>query len=178
MEKLKTLYNIGKHTDTSGSMPKYDVIEKEKVCKKFIMPINMIFFILKALFKDYEVRKYFRNKYAILRLKQASSNENDKDKGVESVTKHVWRLMKYTQGENNQKVKMTLHLPVIVKADSSLSKDEDKPEVTIMVTLPIEYQDYNEGEPSKEAPKPDDSEIVIEFVEEFQGIVKYVSIKH
>jgi hypothetical protein len=31
MDTLKTLYNIGKHTDTSGSMPKFLVVEKEKV---------------------------------------------------------------------------------------------------------------------------------------------------
>ncbi len=124
------------------------------------------------MYKDYEVRKYFRNKYAILRLKPVAGAENGKDKGVESVTKQVWRIMKYTQGENDQKVKMTLHLPVIVQADSSASEDEDKPEVTIMVTLPIEYQDYNEGGATKETPKPDDQDIQIEYVEEFEGFVK------
>jgi hypothetical protein len=31
MNTLKTLYNVGLNTDTSGSMPKYDVIETKKV---------------------------------------------------------------------------------------------------------------------------------------------------
>lgn len=119
--------------------------------------------------KEYEVRKYRKNKYAVLKLK--TFNENGKDKGVDSVTNHVWRMMKYTQGENDQKVKMTFHLPVIVQADSSETGDEEKAEVKIMVTLPIEYQMY-ENEKCKDAPKPDDEEIVIEIVEEFQGLVR------
>jgi hypothetical protein len=112
----------------------------------------------------------------VLKLKTVSDG---KDKGVDSVTNHVWRMMKYTQGENDQKVNIKFHLPVVVQADSSATGDETKAEVKIMVTLPIEYQEYYaEGgdskiEGPKEAPKPDDEEIQIEVIEEFIGISRY-----
>ena len=89
--------------------------------------------------------------------------------------------MKYTQGENDQNVKMTFHLPVVVQADSSATGDETKADVKIMVTLPIEYQEYcaEDGKSKdgpKEAPKPNDTEILIEVVEEFIGISRYIRI--
>ena len=40
MDTLKTLYNVGLNTDTSGIMPKYDVIEKKKV---FLLKIFLVY---------------------------------------------------------------------------------------------------------------------------------------
>lgn len=42
MDTLKTLYNVGLNTDTSGSMPKYDVIEKGKVNLRFLFNFEEI----------------------------------------------------------------------------------------------------------------------------------------
>ena len=169
MDTLKTLYNIGLNTDTSGTMPKYDVVLKEKVTISFMFNFFFYLFIFFNT-QEYEVRKYRKNKYAVLRLKTVSEN----GKGVDSVTKHVWRIMKYTQGENDKKVTMKFHLPVVVQAETPEGEEEkeDKTEVKIMVTLPIEYQEYKEGGECNEAPLPTDTEIKIEVVEEFQGIAK------
>ena len=43
MDTLKTLYNIGLNTDTSGTMPKYDVVLKEKVTISFMF--NFFFYL-------------------------------------------------------------------------------------------------------------------------------------
>jgi hypothetical protein len=83
--------------------------------------------------------------------------------------------MKYTQGENEKKLTMKFHMPVVVRVDAaSEDVNDERTLIKIMVTLPIEYQLYNEGG-CDEPPKPIDSEIIIEEVEEFKGFVRSVN---
>ena len=68
-------------------------------------------------FKDYEVRIYERNRYAYIKFYTFEKNSNDAKKeekksesktGNDEVMGYVWKLMKYTQGENETKTCMKL----------------------------------------------------------------------
>ena len=65
--------------------------------------LNKILFI-NCSFKDYELRLYEKNKYAIIKLQmfdESSNSKKDKKSENDPIMKSVWKLMKYTQGIHN-----------------------------------------------------------------------------
>jgi hypothetical protein len=111
-----------------------------------------------------------------------SNIENDQESKNDLIMKHVWRFMKYTQGENDQKIKMKFIMPVFVHVDT-LSDAEDREaahnaeqvEITIMVSLPPEYQknlDYENDANQVQPPKPIDDLISFEILAGFEGYVR------
>ncbi len=114
-----------------------------------------------------------------------SNIENDQESKNDLIMKHVWRFMKYTQGENDQKIKMKFIMPVFVHVDT-LSDAEDREaahnaeqvEITIMVSLPPEYQknlDYENDANQVQPPKPIDDLISFEILAGFEGYVRWIS---
>jgi len=161
MAFLKTMYNIGVNTSTDYSVPVVQSLEKTK---------------------DFEIRIYSSNKYALVKYQQSyppegtevdkKTQEKETKANDDKVMGIVWKLMKYTQGENEAKLNMKLIMPVFVYVNT-LSTDEKKGrlvEIRVMISLPAEYQ-TDKSDPSKqplEAPKPNEAEIEIEVIDEFK----------
>lgn len=114
---------------------------------------------------------------------KGKSGEKEEKKPNDKVMDNVWKIMKYTQGNNESKLNMKLYMPVFVHidtlvdpgeaADEAENEKEQEVEVKIMVTLPPEYQ-IDPKDPNKvpqEPPKPLDPEIEFEVVEEFNCYV-------
>ncbi len=122
------------------------------------------------------------------------TNKSDKDKKPnDRVMDNIWKMMKYTQGENDQKKTMKLFMPVFIHIEtlSSAEKTEDgskkengeedvEVEVKLLITLPPEYQ-FDSKDPSKnllEPPAPTDPSITFEIIEEFKCYVRYEFNEH
>jgi hypothetical protein len=110
----------------------------------------------------------------------AKSQSNNKKEPNDRVMESVWKLMKYTQGENEQKITMKLQMPVFVcietitdNIDEKLNDDEELIEVKVMISLPPEYQSIKSEKPL-EPPVPNDKEIVIEEAIQMKCYVRLV----
>lgn len=121
---------------------------------------------------------YERNRYIIYKYKTIDSKKTadkssaKKNADDDPVMKNVWRLMKYTQGENEKNLNMKLYMPVFVHIETLNSEDSNSDGevevlVKIMVTLPPEFQIGKE-----DPPKPNDPELEFEIFEEFKCFVR------
>jgi hypothetical protein len=106
------------------------------------------------------------------------SASSDKKEPNDQIMNNVWRMMKYTQGENKSKTNIKFYMPVFVHIETlgqnANEQDEKEIEVKIMVALPPEYQ-VNSADPSKtpsDPPEPNDQDITFEVVEEFKCYVR------
>lgn len=171
MAFLKTMVNIGMNISNDYAVPVSRSLEKNK---------------------DYEVREYDTNKYIVIKYRtievvnpsgEAKKKEKKKDvNGNDQVMSIVWKIMKYTQGENETKTCMKLIMPVFVNITTLDEKpqeaghEEDKlVEVRVMVSLPADYQN-DPNDPSKvplEPPQPTEKEIEFEVLEKFKCYVRY-----
>ena len=131
---------------------------------------------------------YESNKYIVIKhqmIEESTSKTEKKDEN-DPIMKNVWKLMKYTQGDNENKINMKFLMPVFVHVETLEEGDEGAEgedetcnkrrliEVKVIASLPKEYQvDLNN--PSKtplEPPKPLDSEIYFEVIDQFKCYVK------
>ena len=155
MSFLKTLVNVGMNISNDYKIPVFKTVETHKT---------------------FEVRIYEKTRFALIRYITVDSEQlnEEADAGKQKqpndqVTKNVWKLMKYTQGNNEKNVSMKFLMPVFVFIEK-LEGDENKVEVKIMVSLPEEYQF---GAKSQEPPKALEPDIEFEIVEQFKCYVKY-----
>ncbi len=98
----------------------------------------------------------------------------DFDKSMSS----VWKLFKYTQGDNETKSYMKIFLPVFIYGKTiSQNENERFLEMKVMLSLPPEYQAQN-GQSnlmhSLEPPKPLSNDIEIEEIKKFKCYVRYL----
>ncbi len=138
-------------------------------------------------FKTYEVRTYETNKYVQVKYQLVESTDPKKKKekkkseskqGNDDVMAIIWKLMGYTQGDNDQNLCMKLIMPVFVGAETleneyQGNKEEKLVEVTVFLSLPVEYQ-VDKSDPSKatlEPPKPNDASITFGVIEDFKCYV-------
>ena len=154
--------------------------------------------------KNYEVRTYEKNRYAFIEYHtyenetetnctylpaeedQATQEpiDTNRKQGNETVMKIIWKLMKYTQGENVEKLKMKFIMPVFVNVETVANETEPNFESTVqnlsrsgkqkvnkikvMVSLPPEYQSDQKLNP----PQPLDQEVQFEAMDQFSCYVK------
>ena len=125
------------------------------------------------------------------RTAAADSGKSDKEKKPnDKVMDNIWKLMKYTQGDNEQNKTMKLYMPVFIHIETLANKNESKEEpenkikideeeeveVQLLITLPPEYQ-FDQTKTDKEIPdppKPNDPSITFEVIEEFKCYVRYL----
>ena len=86
--------------------------------------------------------------------------------------KNVWRLMKYTQGDNDKKKNMKLYMPVFVFIETLVESNDDSDEdveceVKMMISLPPEYQNDN-----SDVPMPNDPDLSIDILDGFKCFVR------
>ena len=92
---------------------------------------------------------------------------------------NVWKLFKYTQGDNETKSHMKIFMPVFVYG-KTINKNENKTflEMSVMLSLPPEYQAYDEDlsgdKQPLEPPKPLSKDVEIEEIKKFKCYVRYV----
>lgn len=128
-----------------------------------------VFLSIYLSIKDYQIRLYKENKYVVITLKDSGNKETS-----DSISKQVWRLMKYTQGHNDKNLNMKFHLPVFILINEPASDATEKiTEIKIMVTLPIEFQSYRQDGAPEEPPNPTEPDIKIETLKEFKCFVRY-----
>ena len=165
---FKTLINVGMNTVNDYKVPVTRTIEKTK---------------------EYEIRVYEKTKYVLIKYKtiDKGTNKNKKSENKskekkepnDQIMNNVWKIMKYTQGDNKSNLNMKFYMPVFVHIDtlSDLNEQGEKQiEVKIMVALPPEYQ-FDKNDPNKEPlepPVPNEQDIIFEVVDEFKCYVKYV----
>lgn len=116
--------------------------------------------------------------------KSGKSKSSDKKEPNDQIMNFVWKIMKYTQGENEEKKFMKFYMPVFVHIDTiegggegddaSAAASTKKTIVKIMVAMPPEYQldKYNPDKQPPEPPKPNEQEISFEIVDEFKCYVR------
>jgi len=126
--------------------------------------------------------------------KRSASNEaakSDKEKKPnDKVMDNIWKMMKYTQGENDQNKLMKLYMPVFIhietlendkentensEVDVRKEDAEEEVEVKLLISLPPEYQ-FDPKDPTKEIlepPVPTEPSISFETIEEFKCYVRY-----
>ncbi len=110
--------------------------------------------------------------------KKKEKKKSDSKQGNDDVMAIIWKLMGYTQGENEQNVYMKLIMPVFVGAETleneyNGNKEDKLVEVTVFLSLPSEYQ-VNKKDPSKaplEPPKPNDPSLTFVVIEGFKCYV-------
>jgi hypothetical protein len=121
-------------------------------------------------------------KYRVKNPKEnsAKSHASNKKEPNDRIMDSAWKLMKYTQGENEEKLTMKLHMPVFVcietitdNIEEKLNDDEELIEIKVMVSLPSEYQSIKSEKPL-EPPVPNDKEILIEEVAKMKCYVRFV----
>ena len=170
MAFFKTFINVGKN-----------------ICSDFKLPVKRSVEIDSKL--NYEVRIYEKNKYVVFKYrtidKRAVDLSKTDKKPDDKVMEYVWKLMKYTQGENDQNKTMKLLMPVFVfvtvlpkekKEGSNYDDEIEDIEIRLMISLPSEYQ-YDAANPDKqvlEAPKPTDETLYFETLDEFKCYVRLV----
>ena len=117
--------------------------------------------------------------------KRNASNDYKEKKPNDKIMDNIWKLMKYTQGENNQNKIMKLYMPVFILIETLDSEKEAKEdvelelEIKLLITLPPEYQ-FDPKDSTKEIPEPpvpNDASISFETIEEFKCYVRYIKIK-
>ncbi|CAF0832113.1 unnamed protein product [Brachionus calyciflorus] len=148
------MVNISKNLSNDYSVPVFKTLKKET---------------------EFETRFYEKNRYIVYKYKNVESKSDGKNESDDHMAKNVWRLIKYTQGDNDRKENMKFCMPVLVQIErimktSNNSQDCIENEIKIMVSLPPEYQ-TDEFQP----PKPNDSELFIEVIEGFECYVKSFS---
>ena len=57
---------------------------------------------------------------------KSTKKRNEKNPKDDSVTNTVWRLVKYTQGHNEDKTLMKFNLPLFVRVDDDMEDEEDE----------------------------------------------------
>ena len=149
-------------------------------------------FIFKKLeIRIYEKCKFITTKYRVVdkRTAKHQTTAEQEKKSNDRLTDYIWKLMKYTQGENDQNLKMKLHMPIFIhivtlasdieskinheNSKTNTARDEEV-EVTLMITLPPEYQ-FDPKNPDKfvlEPPSPNDETVTFETVDEFKCYVR------
>ena len=157
------------------------------------MPSSFVLYLLQnylnfTFLKDYELRLYEKNKYAVIKYQMVDhSSINKKEDKAENdpIMKMVWRLMKYTQGENDQKICMKFLMPVFVQIENLESNEQEITEigasekmieVKVFMSLPKEYQvDKNDLEKKPlDPPLPLESVIYFELMDTFKCYVRYL----
>jgi hypothetical protein len=142
----------------------------------------LILFVMN--FKEFEVREYQKAQFVFIRIKNKIEIDTDKksaNKTDDPVTKHVWKIMKYTQGHNEAKQIFKIYLPIFVKireydddiTTSPSAIKEHIQEIKIMSCLAPEFQ-QNTGDSFPLPPKPIDSDIEFEIMDSFKCYVRYV----
>jgi hypothetical protein len=134
----------------------------------------------------YEKTKFVVYKYRTVDKKadKSKTKSDEKHQPNDQIMDHVWRLMKYTQGHNEQSLNMKFYMPVFVHIETLNNEEEpgeddaDKEiEIKLMVSLPPEYQ-FDQSQPNKlplEPPKPNDPELGFEIFEQFKCYVRRVN---
>lgn len=119
----------------------------------------------------------------VIRFRSKKATASGEESKNDRIMKEVWRIMKYTQGENDRKVKMKLIMPVFVhveavsddpNVDSSTldAMKADMVDIRIMVSLPREYQGAEEGGQGLQPPAPLDSLLSFEVMDSFECFVR------
>jgi hypothetical protein len=161
---FKTLINVGKNTVNDYKVPATRTIEKNK---------------------DFEVRIYEKTKFVVIKYKsvdkgpkskEAKKTSSDKKEPNDQIMNYVWKMMKYTQGENKSQLNLKFYMPVFVHVETLSEANEQGEkdiEVKIMVALPPEYQldSTNSEKTPLDPPEPNDPEITFEIIEEFKCYV-------
>ena len=161
---LKIMANIGKNTCNDYALPVTRTVENKK---------------------EYEIRVYEKNKYIQISYRTIDKSEacqkpakNETKQGNEQVMERVWKLMKYTQGENEKNLNMKLVMPVFVFAttlDSKLLAEEEFKalkegekyvEISIRVSLPEQFQ-------TTDPPAPNDKDLTFVTIDSFKSYVGY-----
>lgn len=116
----------------------------------------------------------FKNKESKETTPSPEVKKKDGDGSTEVATL-VWKIMKYTQGDNENGLIMKLLMPVFVHVQTlSETETEKEFEVKILVSLPIEFQE-DKSDPNKvpkEPPAPKDADIYFEVFDEFKCYVR------
>jgi hypothetical protein len=101
---------------------------------------------------------------------EKSKEKKKSKKPNDSVMNLIWKLIKYTSGNNEKQQNVKFHFPVFVQVDTTSSEDENDVNnlITILASLPKEYQVSVEKANPEEAPKPIDTEIKIENIKSFK----------
>ena len=137
------------------------------------------------------MRLYKRNKYVQIKYRTIENGEiaaakksSDNKQGNDKVMSLIWKIMKYTQGGNKQKVYMKLLMPVFVSAETLIqseslvleSNDQAEAlkkgkliEIAIRLSLPAEYQ----GPTAIDPPNPTEPDISFEILDELKYYVRY-----
>ena len=134
--------------------------------------INKQFF-----YKDFELRSYETNKYIVIKYETFDESWTDKSNIVNlngQIMNDAWKLMRYTQGENESKTQMKFLLPVfasVVRLEGepfkALPHNKGVPLVVkVFISLPKEYQG------NQQPPRPLDSDIHIETITSFKCFAK------
>jgi len=125
-------------------------------------------------------------KVAEKKLTSDSAKSEKAKKGNDKIMDNIWKLMKYTQGENNQNKSMQFCMPVFIHIETLWRQDErhklnddnddveEELEVKLMLSLPPEYQSDSK-DPNKivlEPPSPNDESIIFETLDEFKCYVR------
>lgn len=161
---MKLMINVGKNTVSDYAIPVRQTLEKTKA---------------------YEIRTYETNKYVQIQYQIVESTDPSKKKkkseskqGNDDVMAIIWKLMGYTQGDNDQNLHMKLIMPIFVGAETleneyKGSKEEKLVEVTVFLSLPAEYQ-VDKNDASKvplEPPKANDASISFQVIVGFKCYV-------
>ena len=119
-----------------------------------------------------EHRSYAKNKFIVIKFRAINKTSPGEESKNDKIKSDVWRIMKYTQGENERKIKMKLIMPVFVHVENLVENGSDtaidEVEIKIMVSLPKEYQINLSEEP----PKPNDPSITFEIFNDFECYVR------
>jgi hypothetical protein len=121
-----------------------------------------------------EHRFYQANRFVVIKFRAKKAQAPGEKSKNDKITEDVWKIMKYTQGENDRKAKMKLIMPVFVHVENLIPEGAgpDAPyeevDIKIMVSLPKEYQ----TDPSLQPPKPNDESITFEDLAEFECFVR------
>jgi len=163
MSTLRTLMSAGSSLDYTDNMPPFDTIEKKK---------------------DFEIRTYHDNKFITINNQSGANTDEEETKEImkdekpnDSIVMLIWRLIKYTQGHNDKKTNMKFHFPVFVQVDVTSSEDENDKNnlITIMATLPKEFQVSLEKANPEEAPISADPDIKIDHIKSYKCYVRKFS---
>lgn len=126
-------------------------------------------------FQGYETRKYQRTKFVSTKYrivdnsnavgKSSEFKAKDAKRNYDLLTKNIMKLMRFTQGENELKLRMRFLMPVFVQLEkinepAELEEGQCILEISILTSLPKEYQfDALTNKVDTEPPGPLDNSI-------------------
>jgi hypothetical protein len=124
---------------------------------------------------------YHDNKFITINNQSGASADEEETKEIkkdekqnDSIVMLIWRLIKYTQGHNDKQTNMKFHFPVLVQVDTTSSEDENDKNnlITIMATLPKEFQVSIEKANPEEAPNSTDPHVKMSHVKSYKCYVR------